>query len=335
MDFKFGTDHGVIGEKKIDTFRSNLAELKLIIIDEVSMVSSDMLYHIHARLCDIFQNTKLFGGIGIMLVGDLLQLRPVEAKYIFQRPKTQKFQVLYNSEDSLWNSFEVVNLVHNHRQGDGSRWADTLNRFRDGSFTKEDDVKVIEDRVIKDDSIGELKDACHVFYTNREVSGHNEMMLLSLGNPLFETMATYRSPPGYKPQIQKHGVVAQTPLQHKLQIKVGARIMLVVNVNTFDGLVNGAMGSVVDIVMYPNYSKHVKCIIIAFDRPDVGKAQREKHPQYSEKYSSVNGTPIFIHDFRYYLPCYRKKSAHGATATVSQFPLRLAWAITCHKMQVS
>ena len=59
--------------------QTDLAELKLIIIDEISMVGADMLYKIHMRLTEIFKTpvTVPFGGISIILVGDLLQLPPV------------------------------------------------------------------------------------------------------------------------------------------------------------------------------------------------------------------------------------------------------------------
>ena len=52
-----------------------LSELKIIIIDEVSLLSSDMLYRIHMRVCEIFQSKKPFGGKIVFLVGDLLQVK--------------------------------------------------------------------------------------------------------------------------------------------------------------------------------------------------------------------------------------------------------------------
>ena len=330
LDFKFGTTPKPLSDKKIDTFRVNLSELKLIIIDEVSMVSCDMLYNVHRRLCKIFQNNKLFGGIGIILVGDMLQLRPVKARYIFEEPEDEQHQVLYHSEDSLWNMFDVVNLVHNHRQGEGSNWAEILNRFRDETFTEED-VKMLEGRVIEDAEIPD--DACHVFYRNADVAECNETMLETLKLPQFDIKASYRCPPGYRPKIQQYGTVANTSMVNCLHIRKGARIMLVANVNTSDSLVNGAMGCIVDIVKFKD-SSEVQCIIIAFDNPKVGRNQREDNPHLSAKYKNRNGTPIFRHDFQYYLPSCTRKT-HAAKASVIQFPIKLAWAITGHKMQVS
>ena len=54
FDLKFGNKHLPLSDKKLAEFRNALADLKLIIIDEISLVKSDMLYQIHRRLCEIF-----------------------------------------------------------------------------------------------------------------------------------------------------------------------------------------------------------------------------------------------------------------------------------------
>ena len=70
----------------------------MIIIDEMSLVSADMLYKIDAKLKEIFHLRKdmSFAGIGIMLVGDLLQIPPVKAGYIFGAPKNDKSKVAHD-----------------------------------------------------------------------------------------------------------------------------------------------------------------------------------------------------------------------------------------------
>ena len=78
FDFNFiGRVHESLSDKKLAQFRNNLADLKLIIIDEMSMVDSDKLYKIHRRLCEVLQYdmTELFANVGIVLVGDLLQVK--------------------------------------------------------------------------------------------------------------------------------------------------------------------------------------------------------------------------------------------------------------------
>ena len=70
----------------------------MIIIDEMSLVSADMVYKIDAKLKEIFHLKKTipFAGIGIMLVGDLLQIPPVKAGYIFGLPKNDKSKVAHD-----------------------------------------------------------------------------------------------------------------------------------------------------------------------------------------------------------------------------------------------
>ena len=76
FDLNFGPKHNEgLSDKKLAQYRSNLEYLKLIIIDEMSMVDSDKLYKIHRRLMEVFQSEDLFANVGIILVGDLLQVR--------------------------------------------------------------------------------------------------------------------------------------------------------------------------------------------------------------------------------------------------------------------
>ena len=152
-----------------------------------------MLYNIHQRLCEIFQVKTIFANKGILLIGDLLQLRPPQGRFIFEHPRNSDYLALFNSEDSLWNSFEVVNLVHNHRQGAGSKWAEVLNRIRDGSFTKED-IDLLKTRLIKDLDSSDLSEACHIVFINLEGDGHNEKRLLGFKSKLKEPVAVCTGP---------------------------------------------------------------------------------------------------------------------------------------------
>ena len=77
FDLKFGNKHLPLGDKKLAEFRNALADLKLIIIDEISLVKSDMLYQIHRRLCEIFPECSKFpfGKRSVIAVGDLMQVK--------------------------------------------------------------------------------------------------------------------------------------------------------------------------------------------------------------------------------------------------------------------
>ena len=129
LDLYFRHNYKGLSDQKMAIFRSEFEELKMIIIDEMSMVSADDLYKIHHRMVDIFNNNEPFGGISVMFVGDMLQLKPVKGRFIFEMPK-EPSHASYYEEKSLWHSLEAITLKHNHRQGKGSKWTKTLNRFR-------------------------------------------------------------------------------------------------------------------------------------------------------------------------------------------------------------
>ena len=88
-----------------------------------------MLYQLHFRLArEIMQRPDLpFGGVSVVLLGDLLQLKPVLGHFVFQSPNNKELE-LAHMMDSLWEKFEVITLKTNHRQGDDKPYAELLNR---------------------------------------------------------------------------------------------------------------------------------------------------------------------------------------------------------------
>ena len=169
------TDNTKCGDKKRNELRENLSELKLLIIDEVSLVSADMLYKLDARLKEIFHLKKNipFGGVSVMLVGDLLQIPPVTGGLVFTIPKKSKNKVAFDLLN-LWELFEPFILQQNHRQGDGCIWANVLNEFRLG-IVSEENLKLLQERET-DDPHHDL-DSMHLAYGNDIVQDHNNKML--------------------------------------------------------------------------------------------------------------------------------------------------------------
>ena len=201
---KFGFDDRPISNKKMASLRQLLENVELIVIDEMSMFSSDGLYKLHKRLCEIYISQDYFGGKALLLVGDLMQLRPPTEFYIFQAPGSAKFKALH-SVDPLWATFEVVNLTTNHRQGDGNSWTEMLNRFRMGIVT-DDDRLALETRRLKHFPEFDADFALHAYFTNKEVAGYNAYMLNKFTSPLFSIKALCKYPKGYKPTIDDGGV---------------------------------------------------------------------------------------------------------------------------------
>jgi hypothetical protein len=247
-------------------------------------------YQIHRRLCEIKQKdpTKhLFGCVAIVCVGDLLQLKPVKARWIFKSPVNEQFKN-FRKVENLWKKIteNPIVLEHNHRQGEGCEWTKSLNRFRNGTFTK-DDIKILEGRLSSDKF--ETPEAEHVAFTNKEVTSHNEKMMSMLPTKEYSFAATKPPLKGFKPWINpKTGNICHTPYKDVLILKVGARVSLVYNVNTSDDLVNGASGFVVGFE--PN--DKVISILVKFDEDKTGQEQRKMYHNHSMKYGEENGTPI-------------------------------------------
>ena len=322
LGLNYGHNLKTLSHKKLDEMRCALEDLKLLIIDEMSMVSADTLYVIHQRLCTIFQSTEPFAGKSIVLVGDLMQLQPINGTYIFQSPNEEHNYHAYGILE-LWEQFEVVVLKHNHRQGEGNSWANTLNRLRVG-IVEAEDLKVLKARVVRRQTAMQMSDALHLYFKNESVDNYNNSCLNKLGGHLYSAKAMIATAPGHKSKVV-NGRVDKTGFMKELKLKIGARVMLVHNTNLIDSLCNGMMGTVTGVKV--NEENILTCIIVKFDDPKVGKERRKAYPQFS----SI-GTPIFRTEFGYQLPS-KKGYSHSASAKVNQFPLRLAWAVTIHKVQ--
>ena len=324
--FKFGNEHQSLSDQKKKELRTNLSCLKLLIIDEMSLLGSDMLYRIHVRLCEIFQTESLFGNISVILVGDLMQLPPVKANYIFQEPLKDAHLKAFHSVANIFESFVPHVLLHNHRQGESKLFAETLNRIREGEMS-DDDVKLLQSRLTNEEFLED--DAMHIFYTNREVNEHNDKMLEKLKGSKFSMKAGKIVPKGYESRESPNGTVDNTQFMKNLTLKIGARCVLVFNINVIDSLVNGSSGTVIGI---ESKDGSPYCIIVKFDEENCGKEQKAKYPEMSKKYKEQNGTPIFKQDLEYQV-FSRKGYGHAARAKVIQFPLKLFYASTAHKMQ--
>ena len=151
--FKFGTTFLSMPEKQRAEKRLLFRNLRCVIIDEISMVSADMLYNLDLRLREITMVDDVFGGLCMLLFGDLFQLQPVKARYVFKQPTNKEHGLAYTARN-LWKLFTVVNLVENHRQGEDKVYGDLLNRVRTGAQTEED-IALLQTRVCPKSALSE------------------------------------------------------------------------------------------------------------------------------------------------------------------------------------
>ena len=116
FSFKFGTTYMSLPERTRAMKRALFQNVRFLIVDEISMISADMLFMIDLRLREITGRLDMvFGGISVWLFGDLFQLKPPKARYIFEEPSNKEHAVAHKLRD-LWKMFTVINLEKNHRQ---------------------------------------------------------------------------------------------------------------------------------------------------------------------------------------------------------------------------
>ena len=329
FNFPFGNSFINLGDAQRKLMQDSLQNLTLLIIDEMSMVKSDLIYQLHLRLCEIKQNSSHFGGVAVVLCGDLMQLRPIKANWIFDEPRGEDFKDSYELQ-SLWELFKPVELKHNHRQGNDRIYADLLNRVRVGKMTRAD-LNILRSRLTKKFP----PNAVYIFGKRRLVRDQNIRELNKLPGEVRTFKAVLGRASNRKPKVDKAGFISDTPFMDSLEIKIGARVMMTYNCNTADGLTNGAMGIVKGYLNSKGENAvkdtDVSYVLVEFDVDKIGRDQREKLKHLTSRCPHKKATPIPRVKFSHSLGKATKQ--HAAQQSLIQFPLTLAWALTAHKCQ--
>ena len=137
--------------------RSTIRSLKMIIVDEVSMVSSLNLAYMHLRLEELFCGHDWFGGRNVLFVGDLLQLQPVNGTPVFEKicRKSVCHKLGCATSVNIWTDSVVYDeLTINERQKKDEEFSKMLDCVRRGAPT-EDTLHTLQQRVI-DVSVPEM-----------------------------------------------------------------------------------------------------------------------------------------------------------------------------------
>ena len=217
-------------------------------------------------------------------------------RFIFDEPISESFLLAFLTS-SIWKKFDVVILKHNHRQGEDKIYANILNRLRMGEVTEED-IKMLETRVRPQNHPDLPKNALVVTCKNSEVNQINEDRLKLIDAKEYEVESLNRSTTRIcNPRVEAGGNIAGTPLQKKLLLKVGAKVMLTYNLNTFDCLTNGALGEVIGF----NFNKDgsIKEVYVHFHDDDCDREKRKNLVALQQKYPGKNVTPIEMMEFPY------------------------------------
>lgn len=207
--------------------RDKYHQCDILIIDEISMLHGRYLDMVERACRWIRRSDKPFGGLQVVLVGDLFQLPPVTKE-------DEELDYVHHSQAWAKTDLEVCYLTEQHRQGADDKLLTLLRAMRQGDFTTEQ-RSWLDERlgVATDDSITRL-------YThNIDVDVLNNRKLQEL-NAGIHLMKMNWDGDNYKVMAMKRGVLAP---QH-LQLAVGAEVMFVAN-NWDEGYVNGTRGRVV------------------------------------------------------------------------------------------
>ena len=276
--------------------RKLIREVELIIIDEISMVRADIIDFIDKVLRVYTRNPEPFGGKQLLLVGDIYQLEPV-----LKDEDRQLLQPFYPSSyffnAKVWQQMPIVSIELRkvYRQSD-DRFIAILDRIRNNTSTPAD-LYALNSRVAADTS---QKGMSITLAARRDTVDYtNEQHLAALeGDPITFTG-----------EIKGDFPETSLPTPMELQLKPGAQVIFIKN-DKDKRWVNGTLGTI-------EYIDEEEGII--------GIITEDGHAWDVEREVWEN--------MRYTFNEKEQKIEEELLGTYTQFPIRLAWAITVHKSQ--
>lgn len=290
--FKFPPAWIIDDDIKRDS-KSVIAKAKILILDEISMVNANMLDAID-KSCRLHRDAKKpFGGLTLIMVGDLFQLPPIvtgQTKNLFRREyKTPNFFSAHSLSDL---SPVGVELLKPFRQKD-TFFINLLQNIREGNDLR-NTIKVLNSEclITKRPPNG----AVHLAPTNKEVEEINKRRLSAIKSPEWSYLAT---------QSGKFSE-SQLPAPSKTTLKKGAQIVFLNNSKSW---VNGSVGLINEL------SKN-KILV-----------------NLSGTNKKVEVLPYQWENYEYFFNEETNKIDRRVIGRYEQFPITLAWAMTIHKSQ--
>lgn len=284
-----------------DVGAETLRSLDIMIIDEISMVRCDMLDAADAILQHYRNNDKPFGGVQLIMFGDLYQLSPVadsEDKKVLKGGYNANEFYFFLSQALRNFDYKVVELQEIHRQ-DEREFINLLNAVRVGEINMEC-LKMLESRVDKNFRHSPQNSTITLMTHNYQSKRLNKALYQELDEVEYAYPAT----------IVKYTDLwhEKYPVDYYLKLKVGARVMFQRNDNEREQYVNGTMGWVKELNLFG--------IVVELDN---GK--------------KVNVEEAVWKQYDYYVDKQTKTIYTQVSAEYHQYPLKLAWAVSIHKSQ--
>jgi len=283
-----------MAEQKKKLIRS----LDLLVIDEVSMVRADLLDAVDEVLRRYKDGSKPFGGVQLLLIGDLMQLAPVarpdEWTLLKEYYETPYF---FSSRALRQIAYVTIELKHIYRQQDEA-FINLLAKVRDGNMDAAA-MELLNSRCISEDVSGH-EDWIRITTHNHSAQQYNDFRMSMLPSKLYSFRAIVKDD---FPQTVY-------PAEDVLQLKKGAHVMFIKNDSTAEHVYyNGKLGIVSDIS-----DEWVEVTCKEDDKP-------------------IRVSRVTWDNIKYTIDDESKEITQQTVGTFSQIPLRLAWAITVHKSQ--
>lgn len=279
--------------------KSVIRNMELLIIDEVSMLRADLLDAMDFMLRIVRKSDRVFGGVQLLFIGDLLQLPPVI--------KEEEWKVLRNHYNGRYffhsqvirqNPPLYIELSKIFRQTD-SLFVSLLNNLRQNQITDEN-IQLLNQYVNREFNLQEHPGYITLTTHNTKADAMNSKALAELPAKVFK----------YLPEIVGDFPEKIYPIDSELELKEGAQVMFIKNdLSPEKRFYNGKMGII----------KALSEEEIVVDFPDEGKVVTV------ERYEWQN--------IRYSLHPDTKEIVEEIMGTYVHYPIKLAWAITIHKSQ--
>jgi len=293
---------GIIGDRELGFIPKEslavLANLDALVIDEVSMVSADVVDAIDRRLRQAKRRRNSpFGGIQMIMFGDPYQLSPVVSGQAEKAYFLDHYRSSWFFDAKVWLNTEMTpfELDTIHRQADGEFRA-VLNALREGRMDPEMG-RMLNERGMREPDDPEL---ITLTTTNASVTRINSIALERLEGKAKIAHADIEG---------DFGSTSAYPADEQLVLKPGARVMFLRNDTAGpDGprFVNGTIGTVTKITDTVGVDIDGEGVLVE---------------------------PVTWEKIRYEYSPATKTISHDVVAEFTQFPLRLAWAVTIHKAQ--
>lgn len=317
---------------KTGAFRARLLGIRMFIIDEISMVRAD-IFEMMNQICQkAMNNSNPFGGIPLVVVGDMFQLPPIVSEDAVLEYLKQEYGGIYFFNSHIiqreMKNIKLFELTHSYRQANDPDFVKILDAFR-LPLNPEKKVSImnaINNRVT--DQVP--SNAIYIASSNEEVRQVNTKKLSELPGQITTIDAEYtiRTKDWKEEVTLKHSelpsdkdicdIVVPSAYDSQLHFKIGARVMLCKNSKRF-GYINGDFG-IIEGFNGDNFT-----IIL-----DNGSRIQCPNPCDAYKTSQMNE---YRYEMVYDQAKHKLVRKTPFIQKTKQFPVKLAYAFTIHKAQ--